>query len=66
MTEDVGALRASLVKVKYKLTGSGVWINLGFNDHSYVFTAKHNIDGDSIEVYNYKGEKLNASYIGHS
>ena len=64
MIEDVGSLRASLVKVKSKLTGSGVWVNLGVNEHSYVFTAKHNIDDNYIEVYSYKGEKLEANYIG--
>ncbi|NMP28531.1 trypsin-like peptidase domain-containing protein [Rahnella sp. SAP-1] len=64
MSEDIGSLRASLVQVRSTLTGSGVWVNLGVNDHSYVFTAKHNIDADCIEVYNFKGEKLDANYIG--
>ncbi|WP_349886340.1 hypothetical protein [Pantoea ananatis] len=61
---DVGVLYDSLVKVKSKLTGSGVWINLGFDDHSYVLTAKHNIHNDSLVVFNHKGEELESSYIG--
>jgi len=64
MTENIGSLRASLVQVKSKLIGSGAWVNLGVNDHSYVFTAKHNIVGDCLEVYNFKGERLDANYIG--
>lgn len=64
MIMNVGLLYSSLVKVKSKLIGSGVWINLGFDDHSYVLTAKHNIHDETLEIFNFKGELLESSYIG--
>lgn len=64
MTEDIGSLFSPLVQVKSKFTGSGVWLNLGVNDHSYVLTAQHNIGDDLLEVYNSLGKKLDATYIG--
>ena len=64
MIMNVGLLYSSLVRVKSKLIGSGVWINLGFDDHSYVLTAKHNIHHEALEVFNFEGELLESSYIG--
>ncbi|MEZ8513836.1 hypothetical protein AB6D22_23605 [Vibrio splendidus] len=60
---DVGCLHSALVKVKSKLTGSGVWISLGFAEHSYVLTAEHNIDGHEFEVFDCTGRKLDSSYV---
>lgn len=61
---NIGTLYSSLVKVKSKLIGSGVWINLGFDEHSYVLTANHNIHDEKIEIFNIKGDELESSYIG--
>lgn len=60
---DVGHLHSALVKVKSKLTGSGVWISFGFSEHSYVLTAKHNIEDEKFEVFDYKKRKLNSTLI---
>jgi hypothetical protein len=60
---DVGCLHSALVKVKSKLTGSGVWISLGFTEHSYVLTAEHNIDSHDFEVFDSTGRKLDSSYV---
>lgn len=63
MMVDVGCLHSALVKVKSKLTGSGVWISFGFTEYSYVLTAKHNIEGDEVEVFDYTGKKLDSTYV---
>lgn len=60
---DIGCLHSALVKVKSKLTGSGVWISLGFAEHSYVLTADHNIDSHDFEVFDSTGRKLDSSYV---
>ncbi|HAS6847707.1 TPA: hypothetical protein GRI50_15765, partial [Vibrio parahaemolyticus] len=60
---DIGCLHSALVKVKSKLTGSGVWISLGFTEHSYVLTAEHNIDSHDFEVFDSTGRKLDSSYV---
>lgn len=60
---DIGSLRSSLVKVKSKLTGSGVWVSLGFTQHSYVFTAKHNINVKEFDVFDSNGKKLDSTYV---
>lgn len=60
---DIGCFHSALVKVKSKLTGSGVWISLGFTEHSYVLTAEHNIDSHDFEVFDNTGRKLDSSYV---
>ncbi|MEZ8606666.1 hypothetical protein AB6D06_05520 [Vibrio sp. 10N.239.311.G01] len=51
-------MHSSLVKVSAKLTGSGVWVNIGHSNHSYVFTAKHNITSEKVVVTDCDDEKL--------
>ncbi|HCH5061468.1 TPA: trypsin-like peptidase domain-containing protein [Vibrio parahaemolyticus] len=51
-------LHSSLVKVSSGLTGSGVWINMGHSDYSYVFTAKHNIKSDQTIVTDQNATEL--------
>lgn len=61
MKTSVDRMNHALVKVTSKLTGSGVWLNLGLTDYSYVLTAKHNIDDkndDEVEVFDYNNKKL--------
>ncbi|HIF9276604.1 TPA: hypothetical protein ACX6QU_000259 [Photobacterium damselae] len=63
MRVDLSHLHAALVQVKSKLTGSGVWLNLGFTEHSYVLTATHNIDINSIEVYDSNIRLLDSEFV---
>lgn len=63
MTFNIEQLYSSLVKIKSKLIGSGVWLNLGLTEHSYVLTAEHNIDGKDVEVFDQKGVKLKSTYL---
>lgn len=63
MIHNVEKLHSSLVKIKSKLIGSGVWVNFGFTEHSYVLTAEHNIDGENVEVFDQSGNKLNSTYL---
>jgi hypothetical protein len=63
MSCNIEQLHSSLVKIKSKFTGSGVWLNLGFTEHSYVLTAEHNIDGKELKVFDHNGIELNSTYL---
>ncbi|WP_273859903.1 hypothetical protein [Photobacterium sp. GSS17] len=63
MNVDLSNLHAALVQVKSKLKGSGVWLNLGLTEHSYVLTATHNIDVDNIEVYDSNKKLLDSEFV---
>jgi hypothetical protein len=63
MSCNIQQLRSSLVKIKSKYTGSGVWLNLGFTEHSYVLTAEHNIDGKELKIFDHNGIELNSTYL---
>jgi hypothetical protein len=56
-------LHSALVKVKSVLTGSGVWLNFGLTNYSYVITAAHNIKDDKVEIYDKFGNQLESSKI---
>lgn len=56
-------LHSALVKVKSNLTGSGVWLNFGLTDYSYVITAAHNIENNKVDIYDKCGNKLESSEI---
>ncbi|ANQ25861.1 hypothetical protein BA894_05120 [Vibrio natriegens] len=58
MIIDFSRLYSSLVKVKSGLTGSGVWINVGHSNYSYIITAKHNINSESVIAYDRNGTEL--------
>jgi hypothetical protein len=63
MIFNIEPLHSSLVKIKSKLIGTGVWLNLGFTEHSYVLTAEHNINGKDVEVFDRNGVKLESTYL---
>ncbi|HAG52389.1 MAG TPA: hypothetical protein DCL21_01220 [Alphaproteobacteria bacterium] len=63
MSIDLSHLHAALVQVKSKLKGSGVWLNLGLTEHSYVLTATHNIDINNIDVYDSNHELLDSEFV---
>jgi hypothetical protein len=63
MIFNIEPMHSTLVKIKSKFTGSGVWLNLGFTEHSYVLTAEHNIDGEDVEVFDLNGDKLESTYL---
>ncbi|ELC9522630.1 trypsin-like peptidase domain-containing protein [Vibrio alginolyticus] len=63
MSDDLSHLHAALVQVKSKLKGSGVWLNLGFTEHSYVLTATHNIDINNIDVYDSNNNLLHSEFV---
>lgn len=63
MSFNIESFKASLVKIKSKYTGSGVWLNLGFTEHSYVLTAEHNIAGEDLEVFDHNEVKLDSTYL---
>lgn len=58
MLINVEEMHSSLVKVTSKLIGSGVWVNIGHSNHSYVFTAKHNIASEKVVVNDCDNKKL--------
>ncbi|EPW5428352.1 hypothetical protein ACWM3R_000471 [Vibrio cholerae] len=63
MSVDLSHLHAALVQVKSKLKGSGVWLKLGFAEHSYVLTATHNIEPNNIEVYDSNKTLLDSEFV---